>query len=97
MPHRIPLDLFNACEAVLWLAMAVVVAFRYWQAKVRTRRIAQGTTVFLALFAVSDLIEMHTGAWWRPPGLLVLKAVCVVGLVAGFGWLWRHASGEKPD
>jgi len=35
---------------------------------------------FLA-FGISDLIELSTGAWWRPPGLLVFKGVCLLGIV----------------
>jgi hypothetical protein len=81
---------FNACEAVLWFAMAVALMFRYRRAAIGTRRIAQGTAAFLVLFAASDLFEMQTGAWWRPVGLLILKGVCVIGLVGGFGLLLRR-------
>jgi len=35
---------------------------------------------FLA-FAGTDLVEMQTGAWWRPWWLLVWKAACVGVLV----------------
>jgi hypothetical protein len=85
-----PLDIFNGCEAALWFAMAIAVMLRYRRAAVGARRIAHRTATFLALFAVSDLIEMQTGAWWRPIGLLILKAVCVIGLVGGFGLLLRR-------
>ena len=86
------LDLFNGGEAALWFAMAIVVMLRYRRATVGTRRIAQGTAMFLALFAASDLIEMQTGAWWRPVGLLLLKGICVIGLVAGFTLLLRRGA-----
>lgn len=33
-------------------------------------------------FAVSDIIEAHTGAWWRPLWLLGLKSACVLALVS---------------
>ncbi|MBI3865809.1 MAG: hypothetical protein HY290_28380 [Planctomycetia bacterium] len=85
------LDIFNACEAALWFAMAAAVIFRYRRAIGGTRRIAFGLALFLVLFAASDLIEMRTGAWWRPVGLLVLKTICVIGLVGCFGLLWRHS------
>ncbi len=87
-----PLDIFNACEAVLWFAMAIAVMLRYRRATIGTRRIARGTATFLALFAASDLIEIQTGAWWRPTGLLILKGVCLVGLIGGFGLLRRRTT-----
>jgi hypothetical protein len=41
---------------------------------------------FLA-FGGSDLVEAHTGAWWRPWWLLVWKGLCL----AIFAWLLvRH-------
>lgn len=87
---------FNGIEAALWLAMAIVVLLRYRRSSVGTRRIAHGTSAFLALFAASDLIEIHTGAWWRPVSLLILKGVCLIALAAGFGLLWRRSTA-KPD
>jgi hypothetical protein len=88
------LDVFNACEAALWFAMAIAVMLRYRRVAIGMRRIAHGTATFLVLFAASDLIEMQTGAWWRPVGLLILKGVCVVGLVGGFGLLVRRSRSE---
>jgi hypothetical protein len=85
------LDIFNACEAVLWMVVAIAVAVRYVRRGTasRTRRVAIVTAVFLVLFGVSDVIEMQTGAWWRPPGLLALKAFCLIGLVVCFSLLVR--------
>lgn len=36
-----------------------------------------------ALFGVSDILEAHTGAWWRPWWLLMMKGTCL----AVFAWL----------
>jgi hypothetical protein len=71
---------FNGCEAALWLVFAVVVAVRYRRAEAGLRRWSWLTAGFYVLFGVSDVIEMQTGAWWRPPGLLVFKGACLVGL-----------------
>lgn len=73
--------LFNGCEAVLWLVLATVVALRFRTSAPRLRRVSWRVSVLLVAFGISDVIEMHTGAWWRPPALLVLKGVCLVGLV----------------
>jgi len=54
---------------------------------------------FLA-FSVSDLIESHTGAWWRPIWLLVLKAACIAVFLFGFRHYYRLVKANKtakPD
>ena len=81
---------FNACEAGLWLIFAVVVAVRFRRAPVAARRVARVMALFFVLFGASDLIEIETGAWWRPPGLLALKGVCLVGLTGCFVLLLRR-------
>src|SRR5262249_45702065 len=72
---------FNGGEAFLWLAYAVIVAVRFHRAPQRLRRTARAMAMIFIVFAVSDVIEMRTGAWWRPLGLLLLKAACLAGLL----------------
>src|SRR5262245_23394411 len=81
---------FNGGEAVLWLAFAVIVAVRFHGAPRRVRRTARAMAMAFILFAVSDVIEMRTGAWWRPLGLLFFKAACLAGLLWGFVALARE-------
>ena len=96
---------FNGGEAFLWLAYAVIVAVRFHRAPQRLRRTARAMAMIFILFAVSDVIEMRTGAWWRPLGLLLLKAACLAGLLWGFVTLARELradgasrnSAGKPD
>jgi hypothetical protein len=91
MPFATAIEtIFNGCEAGLWLIFAVVVAVLYRRAEARTRRRSRWMAAFFVLFAVSDIIEMQTGAWWRPAGLLVLKGVCLVGLTWCFVALRRN-------
>jgi hypothetical protein len=88
---------FNASEAVLWLIFAVVVAVRYRRAEGGARRVARVMALFFVLFAGSDVIETETGAWWRPPGLLVLKGACLVGLTwCSVVLLRRERAGQLP-
>jgi len=75
-------DAYNAFEVALWTVLGVVVAIRHRRSKSRLRRVAALATGLLFLFAVSDVIEMQTGAWWRPWPLLVLKGACLVGLAS---------------
>ena len=80
--HLDAVAIFNAVEAAWWFLVSMVVAVRGGRMcgfTIRTRVVA---ALLLAAFGVSDLVEMQTGAWWRPPGLLFLKAVCVGGLIA---------------
>jgi hypothetical protein len=90
-----PVDAYNGFEAVLWTVLAVVVAIRYRNSVAGLRRISAITSVLLVLFSVSDVVEMSTGAWWRPPELLVLKGFCLVGLVWCFRRLLRGSAAQR--
>ena len=79
-----PLAVWNGCEALVWMTLAIVIHTRNRRAAVEIRRLAYGLSVFLVLFAVSDVIEMRTGAWWRPWGLLIFKGICLAALVPLF-------------
>jgi hypothetical protein len=81
--------IFNGCEAALWLSLAVFVTARYHRAPVGLWRVARVMGVLFVLFGVSDVIEIQTGAWWRPPGLLILKGGCLIGLAWCFLLLGR--------
>jgi hypothetical protein len=73
---------FNAIEAGVWSLIASVIAWRSWRATGRTRVVGATAAVAFAAFAVSDLIEIQTGAWYRPLWLLAWKAATVVVLAA---------------
>jgi hypothetical protein len=45
---------------------------------VRVRCLVAAVT--LVLFGISDVVEVETGAWYRPWWLLVWKGVCVMVL-----------------
>ncbi len=70
---------FNGCEAALWLGIAAVFVVNLLSGRVRRpwRRLGWGSAFFLALFGVSDLVEVHTGAWWEPWWLGLWKGGCV--------------------
>jgi hypothetical protein len=88
------LILFNGCEAALWWVLAIVVAWRFRRAE--PRRVARFAVAWLVLFGISDVIEMSTGAWWRPWPLLALKATCLAALT-WCGWnLVREGRRGRP-
>jgi hypothetical protein len=82
-------DAYNGFEAALWAVLAVVVAIRYRRSVAALRRISAIASGLLLLFAVSDVIEMQTGAWWRPWPLVLLKGICLIGLIWCFRSLTR--------
>ena len=55
--------------------------------------------VSLIAFGVSDIVEVQTGAWWRPWWLFAWKATCLVLLVGLAGSYYRQLSkqGSRPD
>lgn len=77
----------NYVECALWCAIAVVF-LGFWIAK-RLPDLLIGAIAF-ALFGLSDYIETHTGAWWRPWWLLALKASCVVTFLILIYRYWRQ-------
>jgi hypothetical protein len=76
----------NYAEAVLWILVATafgVCALRGGRAR---GRCAFAGVVFL-LFGLSDVVEVQTGAWWRPWWLFTWKALCVLSML----WLlWDY-------
>lgn len=89
MGDAILLAVFNGCEALVWTGLAAIVGWRYRNAETSVRRLSRIAAALLVLFAISDVIEIQTGAWWRPIWLLVLKGVCLFGLI-GCGWKAIH-------
>ncbi|MBI4025849.1 MAG: hypothetical protein HY360_12765 [Verrucomicrobia bacterium] len=81
-------SVFNYVEAVAWIVAALIVQIKargFKRSQVGNSRIASATFV---AFGFSDYIEAHTGAWWRPFSLLVLKCGCVIILVACY---YKHS------
>ena len=74
---------FNAFEALLWFSMAFACVLTARRKRGFLKRPFTAATVFV-VFAMSEMIEMRTGAWWRPLWLMFLKGGCIV-LLASFG------------
>ena len=47
----------------------------------RTRTLAHCAAASFVLFGISDFVEVGTGAWYRPIGLLAWKGACLITLV----------------
>jgi len=77
---------FNLIEGFFWIALAAWFVTRLF-VEAAHRRDNLLLAVGLLLFGLSDFVEIHTGAWWRPWWLLVWKGLCLVALVV---LLWRR-------
>ena len=97
-------EIFNAVEAVFWIGLAGLSAVFGRGTRGFTARRQGALVVFLAGFGISDIIEVFTGAWWKPVGLLVLKGACLSGLIVTAFLIYRarwavraadDAEGEK--
>jgi hypothetical protein len=76
-------DLFirgNQAEFATWMLIALVFAyFAYKNSGPARKRCLIAAAIFF-VFAISDLVEIGTGAWWKPWWLAVWKGGCVLGL-----------------
>lgn len=70
----------NYAEAGLWVVIGIVVAI-FGRSRFRYALFA-----FLVLFGFSDVVEVQTGAWYRPWWLFAWKACCVLA-IASLGYL----------
>ena len=85
-------DVFNAVEVVIWCGIGLEFLRRGFVTGVISRRLASIAGVTFLLFGLSDVVELQTGAFWRPWWLLVWKGICI----ALFVWLWisRRSPGR---
>ncbi|WP_131818302.1 hypothetical protein [Planctopirus hydrillae] len=97
--------LINACEVLIWVGLAVVVALRPLFPPVQPAqllneaRLRRWMAIALVLFGLSDAVEIWSGAWWRPWWLLASKAACVITICALGSVLYlrsRENSAEIP-
>lgn len=80
---------FNLCEAAVWAAAAAVLFRRSAREPEPMRKLGRRTAAVLAVFSLTDLIEIRTGAWWDPWWLFALKLTCVLSLAAA-GMAYRR-------
>jgi hypothetical protein len=78
-------QLANRLEMLVWLGVALGLAWLTWRRRVPRWPGGLGAAVLVA-FGASDLVEADTGAWWTPWWLLLWKAGCIAMLVALFWW-----------
>ncbi|HPF41380.1 MAG TPA: hypothetical protein P5081_05860 [Phycisphaerae bacterium] len=87
----------NQIEAGLWIVIGVGFLIAAIVRPAHRRRCAALGPVFVA-FGFSDLVEVTTGAWWRPWWLFVWKGVCVlIFLIALVAYLIERSRAGRRD
>jgi hypothetical protein len=71
---------FNLCEGLLWLAIALGFAFVYRKRRQNADLMVAAGLLFMT-FGLSDFVEIQTGGWYKPWWLLAWKASNLVGFV----------------
>lgn len=74
-------DAINLCEVPWWIGCGLFVFAKSLRAGSHDRRRGLLSAVTLVLFGLSDVVELQTGAWWRPWWLPVWKGICIAILV----------------
>lgn len=86
----------NSVEAALWIVIGL---FLFWGAKKLTvrypRRDVFALGILFIAFGVSDVFEVHSGAWWRPWWLLLWKTLNTIGLLYFVGKLYLMEKASK--
>lgn len=87
--------IFNACEAIVWFILAgVFYFFNVFNLK-QGQKQNRVMSALLIFFGISDIIEIYTGAWWRPWWLFLWKAVCLLGI--GFTIINFYLKRQQND
>ncbi|MBN2446736.1 MAG: hypothetical protein JXO22_08420 [Phycisphaerae bacterium] len=70
----------NLVEAAWWWLIALAFVYYAWRQRGGARQRCWIAAAVFFLFGASDLIEMQTGAWWKPWWLFAWKAACVLAM-----------------
>ena len=93
-----PARWINYIEAFFWFVIGLVHCGFLIRPALRGSKLVAACTFFA--FGASDLVEMYTGAWWRPWWLLIWKAMCIlvllVLLVRNAKYLRASRTGSVP-
>ena len=95
-------DAINAFEVVWWIGCGVVVGVKSLRAELPHRGRGLLSAVTFVLFGLSDVVELQSGAWWRPWWLAVWKGLCIAILVTCAVLHFRRRAGRvnrgvEPD
>lgn len=84
---------FNLCEGILWISIAVGFAVVYHRHRRNGDLMLASGLLFLA-FGASDFVEIHTGGWYKPWWLLSWKAAALAGFVVVYLLFRKRRAGS---
>ena len=87
-------DAINVFEVFWWTGCGSVVLVKTLRAGTLPRGRGYLLAATFVLFGLSDVVELQTGAWWRPWWLLVWKAACLAILVSA-AVRWRRERTQQ--
>lgn len=85
--------IYNQFEAGLWFLISASMLCIYRRRMPRPWKWLLPLT--FGVFGLSDVIELQTGAWWRPWWLFVMKAACVLVFVVALRAHLRHVKASN--
>jgi hypothetical protein len=88
--------LFNVCEGILWIGIAVGFAVVYHRKRENLDLMLASGLLFLA-FGVSDFVEIQTGGWYKPWWLLCWKGGTLLSFVVVYVLFRRRRSTLPVD
>jgi hypothetical protein len=91
--HLSTFQIANIIEGILWVSIGIVLVVLGLHRTLGAKRKYLVVAGVLICFGVSDFVEAHTGAWWKPWWLLLWKASSVVFIAA---ILMRALPKPKP-
>ena len=90
-------NIFNSFEIALWSTIGVALLITSRKAPIKLKKLARLSACAFLAFAISDYIEIQTGAWWKPWWLLCLKAACIGVFLVTFYKYTRMRRVEDSD
>ena len=97
MNWRTVTDLYNVFETALWTAAAIAACVLAVKTPPSRRRYIIIAAIILFFGALSEAIEVKTGAWWRPWPLAALKITCITTFILNALAYRRTLTQEKQD
>ena len=94
MPLVGPYRTLNLIEAGWWILLGLIVVALVVARRSKAKW-ALPLAVTLIAFGLSDVMEVQTGAWYRPWWMLLWKAACVI-VLAGYGLAWWRRRRVTP-
>ncbi len=89
------LQIFNFIEMLFWLIVGGGFFVKGFGRNNRYKKLFCFLSVFFVAFGISDGVEVHTGAWYRPWWLLLWKALCIAIFVISWMYYLRNEKRLK--